>query len=204
MAQQHRMMRRRRRASRRRGCCGCCCFQRPLLAATATLFAGSFAMHVILLSQHVGSKSPELLRRDNDKVNRSAAARLRTPSRKRLASPFEPAPLSNATKRLEWRRKCKNTADGRHYLADDQGFACSRFEINDQTGCCGPRAKRFSCHTCSNSTKCCSVYEYCVACCTAHEKFEHCRTRCRTSSRILHHMNEYRSERRYCFAPPLR
>jgi hypothetical protein len=59
---------------------------------------------------------------------------------------------------------CRNTLDGRHYLADDKGFVCSRFDVNMRTGCC-MQGVQYSCRTCT-SHHCCGIYEFCVACCS--------------------------------------
>jgi hypothetical protein len=73
---------------------------------------------------------------------------------------------------------------------------------------------RFSCSSCDASSRCCSIFEYCVSCCMAPERwfeldslrkrsvhsalrstddpFEFCKYKCRTSSGSVVHENSYR------------
>eukprot|EP01111_Echinosteliopsis_oligospora_P014314 TRINITY_DN5368_c0_g1_i1.p1 TRINITY_DN5368_c0_g1~~TRINITY_DN5368_c0_g1_i1.p1 ORF type:complete len:229 (+),score=29.53 TRINITY_DN5368_c0_g1_i1:199-885(+) len=87
---------------------------------------------------------------------------------------------------------------------------------------------RFSCSACNLEYKCCSDYEFCVSCClgsnnrrsleallvsdyysvleNVEDQFDLCVAVCRTSSKILKHEREYKSNFKYCFSsqtPPL-
>lgn len=62
---------------------------------------------------------------------------------------------------------CKNTKNGRHYLADTSGRVCSRQQMNFATGCCPDSIDPYSCETCKDLDGCCSSYEHCVSCCMA-------------------------------------
>ncbi|KAK9833205.1 hypothetical protein WJX74_010274 [Apatococcus lobatus] len=59
---------------------------------------------------------------------------------------------------------CNNTVQGRAAVTDDQGFYCTRDNLNSQTGCC-LKGQQYSCETCSSYNLCCEEYERCVSCC---------------------------------------
>ncbi|KAL1140834.1 hypothetical protein AAG570_000762 [Ranatra chinensis] len=136
---------------------------------------------------------------------------------------------------------CRNSVQGKLQVVDDRGeemwsdiyqafygYVCSRFNIL-ASGCCdrgssGSTPPRYSCYTC-NRNGCCSIYEYCVACCLNPDKkellqavlsrapaafhvvfasvsdhYELCLAKCRTSSLSVHHENSYRDpSAKHCF-----
>ena len=66
---------------------------------------------------------------------------------------------------------CRNSVQGRAFIADDNGYICDRFDLQ-VNGCCkidSPTTKRYKCDTCSPSG-CCSLYEQCVSCCLHPQK----------------------------------
>jgi hypothetical protein len=113
---------------------------------------------------------------------------------------------------------CLRTRQGGRMIADSNGFVCDRSQLTEQ--CCPNDARSpFDCHTCDASIKCCSKYEYCVACCMRpqHQSdldflrlqsthsviktgttFEVCQFKCRTSSGSVVHENSYRSSKVMC------
>ncbi|KMZ09881.1 SREBP regulating gene protein [Drosophila simulans] len=113
---------------------------------------------------------------------------------------------------------CRNSVQGRQWLADERGFVCRREEVLTN-GCCNlelPGIGYYSCRTCNTSTHCCGVYEYCVSCClhpgqqpllervlqapntpkyifaSVTDHFELCLVKCRTNSHSVEHENKYR------------
>lgn len=66
---------------------------------------------------------------------------------------------------------CKNSVQGRLFIADDKGYLCDRFDLQSN-GCCSVAAKstkRYTCDSC-NESGCCSSYEACVSCCLHPQK----------------------------------
>eukprot|EP01117_Protostelium_nocturnum_P003078 TRINITY_DN1401_c0_g1_i2.p1 TRINITY_DN1401_c0_g1~~TRINITY_DN1401_c0_g1_i2.p1 ORF type:complete len:233 (-),score=28.51 TRINITY_DN1401_c0_g1_i2:32-730(-) len=85
--------------------------------------------------------------------------------------------------------------------------------------------QRFSCTTCNSTTSCCSTYEYCVSCCMdplrsslkalviksslgqldtlrgERNPFKYCRAVCRTSSKSVFAINQYRHNEKHCYGP---
>lgn len=69
-------------------------------------------------------------------------------------------------------RSCKNTIQGKLFLTDDQGYICSRKDIDISNGCClisSNATKRFDCNLCDLEFSCCKEYEFCVSCCLSPE-----------------------------------
>lgn len=67
--------------------------------------------------------------------------------------------------------KCRNSVQGRAYIADENGYICDRFDLQIN-GCCkadAPSSKRYKCDKCSPSG-CCVLYEQCVSCCLHPQK----------------------------------
>ncbi|EDW51476.1 GM22548 [Drosophila sechellia] len=121
---------------------------------------------------------------------------------------------------------CRNSVQGRQWLADERGFVCRREEVLTN-GCCNlelPGIGYYSCRTCNTSTHCCGVYEYCVSCClhpgqqpllervlqapntpkyifaSVTDHFELCLVKCRTNSHSVEHENKYRDPAaKHCF-----
>jgi len=127
---------------------------------------------------------------------------------------------------------CRNTVQGKKFITDDKGYVCKHEALDRRTGCCKDQTRAFSCprEYCNTTSRCCSIYEYCVACCMDPQKnkirddlleitsdpiilgnrndiFELCRSVCRTSSKSLHSQKEYRNDEiKHCFGarpPPL-
>jgi len=130
---------------------------------------------------------------------------------------------------------CRNIVQGKMYVTDDKGYVCKHENFDGRTGCCKDHDRRaFSCprEYCNTTSRCCSIYEYCVACCMDPQKekvrkdllantsdptilelpdkddaFVLCKSVCRTSSKSLHSQNKYRNDEiKYCFGasgPPL-
>jgi len=66
---------------------------------------------------------------------------------------------------------CRNSVQGRAFIADENGYFCDRFDLQ-VNGCCkinSPSTVRYKCDTCSSSG-CCSLYEQCVSCCLHPQK----------------------------------
>lgn len=62
---------------------------------------------------------------------------------------------------------CRNSVQGKLWIADDQGFICHRSDISSN-GCCDRNSTsslKYSCNGCTNSTGCCETFEFCVSCC---------------------------------------
>jgi hypothetical protein len=122
---------------------------------------------------------------------------------------------------------CRNTVVGNMFITDSRGYTCRIEHVDRVTRCCNTQVKaitnRHSCKSCNIKFGCCSVYEYCVACCMAPEHrqelqnnfkerkndrlyrgiktvFQFCSTRCRTSSRSVINENRYRSPLKHCYA----
>lgn len=119
--------------------------------------------------------------------------------------------------------ECDNTVAGRHYLADSEGFVCTRSEFDYTNGCCRG-GERYSCETCHEKDRCCSSYEHCVSCClgpsntaaaalgaqfrihgreaTGHwgTEFEFCAGKCRTHMDSTMHENSFIDDRHFCFS----
>ncbi|KAJ0176688.1 hypothetical protein K1T71_007867 [Dendrolimus kikuchii] len=120
--------------------------------------------------------------------------------------------------------KCRNSVQGKHFLVDDRGYICKRFDLL-KNGCCNTEfTERYTCETC-NPNNCCVVYEYCVSCCLDPNKrdmlqlvlsklstdknvlfrsltddYELCITKCRTSSHSVLHENSYKDPaHKHCF-----
>lgn len=139
-----------------------------------------------------------------------------------FATNENPKQNGDAQSDLKSSKTCRNSVQGKVFLADDLGFVCLRKDLS-ANGCCDEKAtssKRFSCETCSESFGCCAIYEHCVSCCLEPNKkpllskliqaasnggfpsnvlyssltdhFEFCLARCRTSSQSVQHENSYR------------
>lgn len=66
---------------------------------------------------------------------------------------------------------CRNSVQGRAFIADENGYICDRFDLQ-ANGCCkvdAPSTKRYKCDNCSPAG-CCSFYEQCVSCCLHPQK----------------------------------
>merc|ERR1712062_213261 len=123
---------------------------------------------------------------------------------------------------------CRNSVQGKLWIADDQGFICHRSDISSN-GCCDRNSTsslKYSCNGCTNSTGCCETFEFCVSCCmnplnkeelmsvlneasalsnllllSVSDQFELCLAKCRTSSRSVQHENLYiDSKMKYCYS----
>ena len=62
--------------------------------------------------------------------------------------------------------RCKNTQSGRHLVADDRGYVCTRFDFDSFTGCCKTKGNastsgfsQYSCKTCQRRA-CCREVRY--------------------------------------------
>lgn len=67
--------------------------------------------------------------------------------------------------------KCRNSVQGRAFIADENGYICDRFDLQ-VNGCCkvdAPSTKRYKCDNCTPSG-CCALYEQCVSCCLHPQK----------------------------------
>lgn len=127
---------------------------------------------------------------------------------------------------------CRNSVQGRTWLADDKGYVCPRAAVL-RTGCCDTncsQTERHVCRDCDLLAQCCSSYELCISCCLRPEQvsslqqiltraeqtnnvlfvsvsdhFELCLAKCRTSSSSVQHENTYRDrEKKFCYGalPP--
>lgn len=119
-------------------------------------------------------------------------------------------------------QSCRNTVQGREYIADDRGYICQRDNLL-ANNCCGTTEKRYVCDTC-NADGCCVLYEQCVSCCLNPNKrkllqtvlgkasetfrvlfsvinnhFELCLAKCRTSSQSVQHENAYLKPNKHCY-----
>lgn len=132
--------------------------------------------------------------------------------------------------RSDHAKGCRNTVQGKKFLADDKGFVCTLENLDWTTGCCKTGLSEdapFSCRTCDAASNCCDTFEYCVSCCISptnsqelhaamtaasgmksfqqavkeNDSFEFCRQACRTSSKSTIHGNAYSSPNKYCTAP---
>jgi len=121
---------------------------------------------------------------------------------------------------------CKNTFQGRSFVADQRGNLCVRENIEENSGCCNIslfNLPQECSNICDKKWNCCPEYEFCVACCIgtkSYEKitarwvegtedpFELCSSKCRTSSKSVMNQNKYRSDWKFCYSesqiPPLR
>lgn len=107
---------------------------------------------------------------------------------------------------------CWNTVQGRRIVTDSRGAICKRSDVA-ANGCCQSSSvvDFLSCKSCRQDIKCCSSFEYCVACCLDSKKleghsldeFDACLHTCRTSSRSLKGGNKYRSALRFCYSDQL-
>lgn len=100
---------------------------------------------------------------------------------------------------IERRHHCSHTP-GANLTTDDLGRVCAPADLRVMTdNCCPPLLPRHQCRTCVR--QCCSVYEFCVACCMgSHRRFHQCAQECRTSSRSLDAAGRYvASGRVHCF-----
>ncbi|KAI0508202.1 hypothetical protein KFK09_014337 [Dendrobium nobile] len=118
---------------------------------------------------------------------------------------------------------CRNTVQGRHLLADDNGYVCTALSVYPWTYCCPETGERFSCQGCNLVSKCCNSYEYCVSCClnpsvteedavlklkiakpvtagTYPSAFDFCVGRCRHNSASVVHENAYVSDFHHCYS----
>ncbi|KAH9301845.1 hypothetical protein KI387_013428, partial [Taxus chinensis] len=123
----------------------------------------------------------------------------------------------------QYSKSCKNTIQGRHFLADDHGYVCGVLSINPFSGCCPQTSEQFSCQGCNLSSQCCDSYEFCVSCClnptqtgkelaikmkvakhatagTYGSFFNYCTGSCRHNSASVVHENAYASEMHHCFS----
>jgi len=110
---------------------------------------------------------------------------------------------------------CRRSVD-RVFVVDEEGRVCKWQEVDYGTGCCPPvlnGLREDSCQECK--VNCCGIYAYCVSCClqpqnpmqpnfsspdfTPVDKFDYCRTVCRTSSRSVINENQWKSDLKYCF-----
>ncbi|XP_050436319.1 SREBP regulating gene protein [Adelges cooleyi] len=119
-------------------------------------------------------------------------------------------------------QNCRNTVQGREYVADDRGYLCLRGDVQ-ANNCCGSSDKRYICDTC-NKDGCCVLYEHCVSCCLDPQKrkllqtvlgkasetfrvlfaaindhFELCLAKCRTNSQSVQHENTYLKPNKHCY-----
>jgi len=139
--------------------------------------------------------------------------------------------LNNETTQENTKKKpttCRNSVQGKIWIADDQGYVCPR-NIVLANGCCDKNSTsslEFSCNGCKNSTGCCGTFEFCVSCCmnpvnkeelmqvlneasalsnllllSVSDQFELCLAKCRTSSRSVQHENLYIDPHmKYCYS----
>ncbi|PKU70588.1 hypothetical protein MA16_Dca008705 [Dendrobium catenatum] len=114
---------------------------------------------------------------------------------------------------------CRNTVQGRHLLADDNGYVCTALSVYPWTYCCPETGER----GCNLVSKCCNSYEYCVSCClnpsvteedavlklkiakpvtagTYPSAFDFCVGRCRHNSASVVHENAYVSDFHHCYS----
>merc|ERR1711998_787488 len=79
----------------------------------------------------------------------------------------------DGTSDIDLGKTCRNTKQGRTYMADERGYVCKREHVHQQTGCCpteGAHAiKRNSCELCDTAKHCCEHFEFCVSCCLRDE-----------------------------------
>ena len=119
------------------------------------------------VTEKIGSGSPGGGKAKNPSVSTSApaAAARRTPAAR---------PRAVVTARVG--RKCRHSRHGRDLVVDDAGVVCHRDFVIPEEGCCSPTKPSTasdnypwhpprSCQSCDADSKCCSVYELCVACC---------------------------------------
>jgi len=133
--------------------------------------------------------------------------------------------------------RCANTAHTvahTEWIADDQGKVCLREDFDNDVGCCEKSISAFDrgCNlNCNETSNCCTIYEFCVACCMSplsspiveafkkqtrdliysslldeKDSFEFCKAKCRTSSNSVIGENKYRSVWKHCYGgspPPL-
>lgn len=61
---------------------------------------------------------------------------------------------------------CRNSVQGKIWIADDRGYVCKRSHLQSN-GCCDSSniSLKYSCRECKNSTGCCATFEFCVSCC---------------------------------------
>lgn len=119
-------------------------------------------------------------------------------------------------------QSCRNTVQGKEYIADDRGYICERNDLL-ANNCCNTTEKRYICDTC-NADGCCVLYEHCVSCCLDPNKrvlletvlgkasetfrvlfsvvnnhFELCLVKCRTNSQSVQHENTYLKPNKHCY-----
>lgn len=121
---------------------------------------------------------------------------------------------------------CRNSVQGKIYIADDRGYMCVRHHVIGSTGCCNiTLSTRYDCLECQEQTGCCKMYEQCISCCmnpknqpaltsvlqeanalsnilllSVSDHFELCLAKCRTSSKSVQHENLYINPfKKYCF-----
>jgi hypothetical protein len=119
---------------------------------------------------------------------------------------------------------CSTTHVDATRIADDRGATCAWYDADWSTGCCPETSTRFACEGCdAASTRCCSAYDACVACCQgpshdvrkameAHARgrnqvvtgyfsdaFAYCANRCRTQPSVTFHENTYVTAAKYCY-----
>ncbi|VVC34650.1 Hypothetical protein CINCED_3A011227 [Cinara cedri] len=119
-------------------------------------------------------------------------------------------------------QSCRNTIQGKEYIADDRGYICQRSNLL-ANNCCGITENRYICDTC-NVDGCCVLYEHCVSCCldpnkrkllqtvlgkasetfrvlfsVINNQFELCLAKCRTSSQSVQHENTYLKPNKHCY-----
>lgn len=162
---------------------------------------------------HLVRRSSELPPKETTLINVNNALSVQE-NMTNIEEKFEPFKIKSSEVTVASSSSCMRTRQGGSQVTDSNGIVCNRDEL-DQNKCCPLRAgDSFSCNTCDASTKCCSVYEYCVSCCVrpAHRKelehlrehsthksiktgswFEVCQFKCRTSSGSVVHENSYRN-----------
>jgi len=134
-------------------------------------------------------------------------------------------------------RHCNNSRQGKEWVVDNTGRLCRQGQQDEVSGCCPTEQQqqqqnvsRFACDGCLPTTGCCTVYEFCVACClgpsaagplkaslaragvswsppadvdvAAAARFPLCLALCRTSSGSVMRQRFYKSAtHRYCWRP---
>jgi len=116
----------------------------------------------------------------------------------------------------EQQKTCRNAVD-REFVVDEKGRVCKWQSLDYITGCCpdlepGPQETEINnCEQCKEN--CCAIYAYCVSCCLqpgnnfsvnsedakSTDKFNYCRTVCRTNSGSVINENQWKSDLKYCF-----
>eukprot|EP01108_Squamamoeba_japonica_P003794 TRINITY_DN3038_c0_g1_i4.p1 TRINITY_DN3038_c0_g1~~TRINITY_DN3038_c0_g1_i4.p1 ORF type:complete len:260 (+),score=38.75 TRINITY_DN3038_c0_g1_i4:88-867(+) len=106
---------------------------------------------------------------------------------------------------------CRHTVDGGQWRADDRGGLCEWSALELMSGCCPAPTASDSCDACADG--CCAHYAACVACCQqepeppaaefaefvpSSDRFELCRSVCRTTSASVKRIGAQRSSVSVC------